>query len=162
MINELLYLTSRRKNSVSFPPDVQQLLDLVLSCLLCLRRDREGGVTFWASQTWTGAWGSTQSPWAHSRCPGSSGHREGGHQCTQEHSRCWAVQHVSLLSLLPQKLSTPEQWGVPHLDHMAFILSRGWLWVQKNRKIIKFYSQHPAPNRNFFGQASKSMRKSFI
>lgn len=155
MIKELFYLTSRRKNSVSFLPDIQQLLDADLSCLLCPEKEQGR-----ASQAWTGVWGSTQSHWTHSQCPESSGHRRED-TSAQQHSRCWAVQCLPLLTLsaASETEGPPEQWGVPHIACVAFILSGGWLWVQKNRKIIKFYGQHPAPNRVFLVKPRRAWEK---
>lgn len=153
MIKELLYLTSRRKNSVSFPPDVQQLLDAALSCLLCPEKGQGRGSDLSFRSLDRGVGQHTEPL---DTLPLS---REGGHQATQEHSRCWTVQHLPLLSLLPWKLRVPWAWAVPHPDWMAFILSRGWLWVHKTRKIIKFCGQHPAPNWNFLVKHLKGWQK---
>lgn len=103
-------------------------------------------------------------------CPGSSGHREGWHQWTWQHScrSCWAVQYLPLLSHCSSPLQVPaleseappEQWGVPPLACMAF--NRGWLLVWKNGKIIKFYGPCPAPNMNFLVKPQRAWDKIFL
>lgn len=82
--------------------------------------------------------------------PVSREHREGEHQ----YSGALKVLSCPMSATPPSaalEAEGPLNCGDCHILTMcmAFILSRSWPWVQKNRKIIKFYGQHPAPNRNF-------------